>query len=55
MSHRTIIARRLAAWRSARARIETLCLLIVGVIGARTVKLGHVACERGGRVQTAST
>ncbi len=38
-----------------KSRLETLCLLIVGIVGARTVNLGHVACERGGHVQTAST
>jgi hypothetical protein len=38
-----------------KSRLETLCLLIVGIVGARTVNLGHVACERGGSVRTAST
>jgi len=39
----------------SKSRLETLCLLIVGAIGARTVNLGHVATERGGRVKPAST
>jgi hypothetical protein len=38
-----------------KSRLETLSLLIVGAIGARTVNLGHIATERGGRVQPAST
>jgi len=38
-----------------KSRLETLCLLIVGIVGARTVNLGHVACERAGSVRTAST
>ena len=38
-----------------KSRLETLCLLIVGIVSARTVNLGHVACERGGSVRTAST
>lgn len=32
-----------------KSRLETLCLLVVGMIGARTVNLAHVATERGGR------
>jgi hypothetical protein len=39
----------------SKSRLETLCLLIVGMIGARTVNLGHVATERGGRTRPAST
>lgn len=38
-----------------KSRLQTLCLLIVGVIGARTVNLGHIATERGGPVRIAST
>jgi hypothetical protein len=38
-----------------KSRLETLCLLIVGAIGARTVNLGHIATERGGQVKPAST
>lgn len=58
MSHRTITALEdLLRPHVAlgKSRLETLCLLIVGIVGARTVNLGHVACERGGNVQTAST
>ena len=29
-----------------KSRLETLCLLVVGMVSARTVNLGHVACER---------
>jgi hypothetical protein len=39
----------------SKSRLETLCLLITGAIGARTVNLGHIATERGGKVQPAST
>ena len=58
MSHRTITAledflRPHVAL--GKSRLETLCLLIVGIVSARTVNLGHVACERGGSVRTAST
>jgi len=58
MSHRTITAltevlRPQVAL--SKSRLETLCLLIVGIVSARTVNLGHVACERGGSVRTAST
>jgi hypothetical protein len=39
----------------SKSRLETLCLLIVGMIGARTVNLGHIATERGGAARPAST
>jgi hypothetical protein len=39
----------------SKSRLETLGLLIAGAIGARTVNLGHIATERGGRVKPAST
>jgi hypothetical protein len=39
----------------SKSRVETLCLLVVGMISARTVNLGHIACERPGRALTAST
>jgi len=58
MSHRTITALEdLLRPHVAlgKSRLETLCLLIVGIVSARTVNLGHVACERGGSVRTAST
>ena len=38
-----------------KSRLETLCLLMVGMLGARTVNLGHVATEREGTVRVAST
>ncbi|MEJ2330864.1 MAG: IS4 family transposase [Gammaproteobacteria bacterium] len=38
-----------------KSRIETLCLLVLGMIGARTVNLTHIATERAGRVKVAST
>jgi Transposase DDE domain len=39
----------------SKSRLETLCLLIVGMVSARTVNLAHIACERPGPAQTAST
>jgi Transposase DDE domain len=39
----------------SKSRLETLCLIVVGFISARTVNLGHVACERPGAVLIAST
>jgi hypothetical protein len=38
-----------------KSRLETMCLLVVGMVSARTVNLGHIACERGGSALTAST
>ena len=38
-----------------KSRLETLCLLVVGMVSARTVNLGHIATERPGRALTAST
>jgi hypothetical protein len=38
-----------------KQRLETLCLLITGMIGARTVNLSHLASERHGEVLVAST
>ena len=52
MPHRAItaLADRLRAHIAlSKSRLETLCLLIVGMVSARTVNLGHIACERGGR------
>jgi hypothetical protein len=52
----TALAARLGAYIPlSKSRLETLCLLVVGAIGARTVNLGHVATERGGGVKPAST
>lgn len=58
MSHRAITA--LAGILQPRvglgkSRMETLCLLVVGMVSARTVNLGHIACERPGSVLVAST
>ena len=39
----------------SKSRVETLCLLVVGMVSARTVNLGHIACERPGTALTAST
>ena len=39
----------------SKSRLETLCLLVVGMVSARTVNLGHIACERPGVTLTAST
>ncbi len=39
----------------SKSRMETLILLIVGMIGSRTVNLSHVASERGSAAQPAST
>lgn len=38
-----------------KSRLETLCLLVVGMASSRTVNLSHIACERPGSVLTAST
>ena len=39
----------------SKSRLETLCLLAVGMVSARTVNLGHIATERPGTALTAST
>lgn len=38
-----------------KSRLETLSMLVVGMIGARTVNLGHIATEAGRGVLIAST
>jgi hypothetical protein len=38
-----------------KSRLETLCLIVVGMVSARTVNLSHVACERPTGVLVAST
>ncbi len=38
-----------------KTRLETLCLLILGMIATRTVNLSHIAAERPSRAQVAST
>jgi hypothetical protein len=39
----------------SKSRLETMCLLLLGMIGARTVNLTHIATERPGRAKVAST
>jgi hypothetical protein len=39
----------------SKTRLETLSLLIVAMISARTVNLSHLACERAGSTQISST
>ena len=39
----------------SKRRLETLCLIVVGMVSARSVNLSHLACERPGAVKTAST
>jgi len=39
-----------------KTRLQTLCLMVIGMVSSRTVNLGHIACERpGASVQVAST
>ena len=38
----------------SKRRLETLCLIVVGMVSARSVNLSHLACERSGAVKTAS-
>ncbi len=38
-----------------KSRLETLCLLVLGMISARTVNLSHIASERPARAKVAST
>ena len=52
----TVLASRLSPHVAlGKTRLETLCLLIVAVISARTVNLSHLACGRTGPVRIAST
>lgn len=39
----------------SKSRLETLALLITGMIGARTVNMSHIASERGSPERIAST
>ncbi len=39
----------------SKSRLETLALLITGMVGARTVNLSHIASERDAPVEVAST
>jgi hypothetical protein len=38
-----------------KSRLETLCMILLGMISARTVNLTHIASERPSRVMVAST
>lgn len=38
-----------------KARMETLCLLVAGIVSTRTVNLSHIAAERPGLARVAST
>lgn len=38
-----------------KSRLETLCLLVLGMISARTVNLSHIASERPARAKVVST
>ena len=38
-----------------KSRLETLCLIVVGMVTARTVNLSHLACERPTTALVAST
>ena len=52
----TILSRTLSAHVSlGKTRLETLCLLVAGIISTRSVNLSHIAAERPGRVSVAST
>ena len=58
MSKRSITALAERLWPYvdlSKSRVETLGLLIIGMLGARTVNLGHIATERGGKALPAST
>jgi hypothetical protein len=58
MSHQAItaLARTLRGHVGlGKSRLETLCMLVVGMIGSRTVNLGHIATEAGRGVLIAST
>ena len=39
----------------SKSRLETLCLIVVGIVSARTVNLSHLACERPTAALVAST
>jgi hypothetical protein len=39
----------------SKDRTETLAMIVVGMVSARTVNLSHLACERPGKVRLAST
>jgi len=39
----------------SKSRLETLSLIVIGMVSARTVNLGHIGCERPGSALIAST
>ena len=39
----------------SKSRLETLCLIVIGMVSARSVTLSHLACERPGSALTSST
>ena len=39
----------------SKSRLETLSLIVIGMVSARSVNLSHIACERPGSALTAST
>lgn len=52
----TILLRTLSAHVSlGKTLLETLCLLVAGIVSTRTVNLSHIAAERPGRTLVAST
>ena len=53
--HRHPPADNAAALGLSKSRLETLCLIVVGMISARTVNLSHLACERPTTALVAST
>lgn len=58
MSHRAVAALSLTLRGHVglgKTRLETLCMLVVGMVAARTVNLGHVASQAGRGVRIAST
>jgi hypothetical protein len=58
MSHQAItaLAQRLRGHVGlGKSRLDTLCMLVIGMVGARTVNLGHIATAAGRSVLIAST
>ena len=43
-----------ASFAMRKSRLESLCVLVIGVFVARTVNLSHLACHFPGRAQTGS-
>ncbi len=58
MSHQAVAALSLTLrgqFGLGKSRLETLCMFVVGMVGARSVNLGHIAAEAGRGVLIAST